>query len=108
MHSKTPVYDAILAKLAPLNASWLDLQNESHRHGGYVAGKESHFKLTVVSPEFTNLPKIARHQKVYALLTPLLTAQGGSIHALALHLYSLDEWTGVSPDSPDCAGKNHS
>lgn len=106
MQSSPPVYDEILAKLTPLNALWLDLQNESHNHGGYVQGKESHFKLTVVSQEFANVSKIARHQRVYALLAPLLKAQGGSIHALALHLYDPDEWTGIIPQSPDCAGKN--
>lgn len=106
MQSSTPIYDEILARLAPLNAVWLDLQNESHNHGGYVVGKESHFKLGLVSQEFMGLSKIARHQRVYALLAPLLTTQGGSVHALALHLYSPEEWSGIVPKSPDCAGKN--
>lgn len=101
-------YDAILACLEPLGASHVALENESHAHAGYFDGKESHFKLTIVSDVFANLRLVARHQKIYALVQPLLTANGGTVHALAIHAYTPDEWAtlGASPDSPTCAGQN--
>ena len=75
-------------------------------HAGYFEGKESHFKLTIVSEAFTGKRLVARHQLIYELVTELLTAQGGSVHALAIHAYTPQEWQGQSPDSPLCAGQN--
>lgn len=101
-------YNDILARLDTLKPSHLALENESHAHAGYFDGKESHFKLTIVSDVFANLRLVARHQKIYALVQPLLTANGGTVHALAIHAYTPDEWAtlGASPDSPNCAGQN--
>ena len=80
----------------------LQLENESHLHSG--PAQESHFKLTVVSGEFGSLSRVKRHQRVYGILAEELD---GPVHALALHLYSPDEWaqqgTAV-PDSPNCRG----
>lgn len=77
------------------------VQNESHMHGGPAT--ESHFKVTLVSSEFENLPAVRRHQRVYSLLADELS---GGVHALALHLYTPGEWQsqGRAPDSPDCRG----
>lgn len=82
--------------------TYLALENESHRHSGPAT--ESHFKLTVVSPKFAGLSPVKRHQAVYGVLTEAL--QNG-VHALALHLYTPEEWAtsgGAAPDSPDCRG----
>lgn len=87
-----------LQVLAPIH---LEILNESSGHGGYFPGKESHFKATIVSPAFTGLRLVQRHQKIYALLGDLLSP--GKIHALAIHAYTPDEWTGERPDSPNCA-----
>lgn len=91
-----------------LTPSHLTLENESHQHAGYVDGKESHFKLTIVSEKFTNQRLIARHQQIYAIAHDFLTVNGGGIHALAIHAYTLNEWQDCrhSPVSPNCAGKN--
>lgn len=101
-------YDQLLQRLTALNPTFIALENESHNHHGYFEGKESHFKLTIVSTDFDGLRQVARHQKIYALATPLMTAQGGTIHALAIHAYTPAEWeqAGVSPNSPNCAGQN--
>jgi BolA protein len=78
----------------------LEVLNESHMHS---AGQDTHFKLVVVSPAFAGLRPVARHQKVYALLADEM-ARG--LHALALHLYTPEEWadTGSAPESPACRG----
>lgn len=81
--------------------SHLEVLNESHNHSG--PGGETHFKVVLVTPAFTGLRSVARHQKVYALVQPEM--QRG-LHAIALHTYTPDEWvaTGAAPDSPACRG----
>ena len=93
------IYSKIGEKLTP---SVLKVENESHMHGG--PARDSHFKVTVVSEYFTDLSRVKRHQYVYKLLTEELNT---GVHALALHLYSQQEWEERhhnSPDSPDCLG----
>ena len=88
-------------QLSQLEPTHLEIENESSGHGGYFPGKESHFKATIVSTHFAGLRLVQRHQKVYGLLDDLLSP--GKIHALAIHAYTPEEWTGTRPDSPACA-----
>ncbi|MCD6059765.1 MAG: hypothetical protein K0S16_76 [Moraxellaceae bacterium] len=78
----------------------LEVLNESHNHS---AGQDTHFKLVVVSPAFAGLRAVARHQKIYALLADEMSR---GLHALALHLYTPEEWAdaGAAPESPACRG----
>ena len=79
----------------------LEVEDESHRHH-VPEGSESHFKITLVSAKFANLPRIARHRLINALLKPEFE-QG--LHALSMHLYTLDEWTAKGKtvlESPKC------
>lgn len=87
--------------LQSLSPTVLQLVNESQGHGGYYPGKESHFKLTIVSTVFAGLRPVQRHQKIYAAVGDLIAPE--RIHALAIHAYTPEEWTGQSPNSPDCA-----
>lgn len=84
----------------------LELHNESHKHAGPAT--ESHFKLVLVSAAFRGLSRVRRHQAVYAALQGEMQSGGqGSVHALALHLHTPEEWQDIEvPDSPLCAGKN--
>ena len=97
------VQDTIQAKLSEvLQPSMLEVANESHMHGGPAT--ESHFNITAVSTTFTDLSLVRRHQVVYKLLHLELA---GGVHALAMHLYTEQEWEqrqGSSPTSPDCRG----
>ena len=93
----------LMAHLQPLNPTHLTILNESEGHGGYYPGKESHFKVVIVSEVFNSLRLVQRHQKVYAQVNHLLAAGGGDIHALAIHAYTPSEWTGEVPQSPNCA-----
>lgn len=88
-------------RLQALQPLVLVVDNESHGHGGYFPGKESHFKVTVVSAAFDGVRLVQRHQKIYALAGDLLSV--GKIHALAIHAYAPNEWTGEAPASPQCA-----
>lgn len=93
----------LVERLQGLEPSLLVVDNESRGHGGYFEGKESHFKVTIVSTAFEGLRAVQRHQKIYTLAAELLSANGGTIHALAIHAYTPTEWTGQAPDSPACA-----
>lgn len=108
-HSPTPTAAAVHDALQSLQPQHIDLINESMDHAGYFEGKESHFKLTIVSNDFSGKRLVARHQMVYTLVSELLTSQGGNIHALAIHAYTPEEWQaqGMSPQSPQCAGQNN-
>jgi BolA protein len=88
-------------RLESLSPSMLVITNESQNHGGYFEGKESHFKVDIVSEVFVGLRSVQRHQKVYAAVDDLLAPS--KIHALAIHAFSADEWKGQSVDSPQCA-----
>lgn len=98
---------ALHAAMAALSPVYLTLENESHMHAGYFEGKESHFKLVIVSAAFEGIRLAARHQKVYVAAAPYLTANGGTVHALAIHAYTPDEWASMqdAPDSPLCASR---
>ncbi|MEX0618487.1 MAG: BolA/IbaG family iron-sulfur metabolism protein [Pseudohongiellaceae bacterium] len=88
------------------NPQHLVVENESHRHSGPAT--DSHFKLTVVAAGFDGQGLVKRHQQVYQLLGDELA---GGVHALALHLYSPQEWTAkneTAPLSPDCRGGSKS
>ncbi|EPF69931.1 BolA family protein [Acinetobacter rudis] len=88
-------------QLQGLQPEYLEIINESAGHGGYFPGKESHFKVIIVSSIFAGLRLVQRHQKVYAAATGLVAP--GQIHALAIHAYEPSEWQGQAPASPLCA-----
>lgn len=81
----------------------LEVVNESHQHS-VPANSETHFKVVLVSEHFSDRRKVARHQRVYAVLADLLA---GPVHALALHTYTPAEWQArqaQAPASPACLG----
>lgn len=95
------VEQIMIGKLAELKPLELQLLNESHMHAGPAT--DSHFKLVMVSDAFDGKRAVARHQMVYALLAEELKSP---VHALALHLYSPQEWAANQsvPASPNCQG----
>ncbi|MFP8968372.1 BolA family protein [Pokkaliibacter sp. CJK22405] len=85
-----------------LKPEYLVIDNESHMHSGPAT--ESHYKVTLVSNLFEGKGRVARHQAAYAAVAELMQ---NPIHALALHLYTPEEWVAkgqASPDSPTCRG----
>jgi len=80
----------------------LAVENESHMHN-VAPGSESHFKVTLVSEDFSELMLIKRHR----LVMKTLQQEMQKIHALALHTMTPDEWSlrvGKVADSPHCLG----
>ena len=82
--------------------SYFILENESHMHSG--GEPESHFKMILVSNDFEGMVKVKRHQSVYRVLSELMP----EFHALALHLYTEDEWQRLAhtPESSYCGGEH--
>ncbi|MBN7796314.1 BolA family protein [Parahaliea mediterranea] len=88
---------------AALQPAHLEVVNESHMHS-VPPNSETHFRVVAVSDSFDGERKVARHQRIYQLLAAQMQ---GPVHALALHLYTPDEWRArdeQSRQSPDCLG----
>jgi len=86
-----------------IDCIYLQVENESFRHAVPV-NSETHFKITVVSEQFTGKLLIARHRLINTLLAEQLA---GPVHALAMHTYTPQQWdlkNNVSPVSADCMG----
>jgi len=97
--------DRIIEALNELSPQYLDVINESDNHAG-PPGRESHFRIRIVSEAFEGARLVNRHRKVNALLKGFMVP--GGVHALALETYTADEWTkrgGTGLESPDCEGK---
>ncbi|PPI87704.1 BolA family transcriptional regulator [Candidatus Pantoea edessiphila] len=79
----------------------LEVHDESYRHN-VPAGSESHFKIIIVSNHFKGQRFLIRHRAIYSELASDIL---GNIHALALHTYTLKEWSVLQyavPNSPCC------
>jgi len=98
------VQGIIEKKLAEqIDCLFLEVENESFRHAVPV-NSETHFKVTVVSEQFTGKLLIARHRLINQLLAEQLA---GPVHALALHTYTPEQWQQkghIAPLSADCMG----
>ena len=82
---------------------FIEVENESHQHN-VPPDSETHFRVVLVSEQFTGSTRVARHQQVYAALSAQMQ---GPVHALALHTYAPEEWKlreQATPDSPECLG----
>lgn len=98
------IQSVIESKLANgINALHMEVINESNNHN-VPAGSESHFKVVLVSEDFSGKALLARHRMINKILEEELQ---GIIHALALHTYTESEWHdayGTAPMSPPCLG----
>ncbi len=67
------------------------VEDDSHRHAHHAGGRpegETHFNVTLVSPTFDGLSRVARHRAVHEVLAEELAA---TVHALALSLHAPGE-----------------
>ena len=80
----------------------LFLENESFMHN-VPLNSETHFKLIIVSNDFTDLTNVKRHQCIYKALNDTMTR----IHALSIQAFTLDEYlkNPIILKSPDCSNK---
>ena len=85
------VMQAIEEKLAALQPGLVELVDESHLHAGHAGAKGGggHYRLTIVSPQFSGKNTVARHRMIYAALGPMMQQQ---IHALAIRALAPEEF----------------
>ena len=84
---------------------FLEILNESDNHAG-PPGRESHFRVRIVSDAFEGKNLVARHRAVNGALASQLAP--GGVHALAIEAWTPAQWEargGQGNASPDCAGK---
>jgi BolA family transcriptional regulator, general stress-responsive regulator len=63
----------------------LTVEDESHRHEGHRAhrpGKQTHFRVYIVSDAFKGKKRIERHRMINQILSAELASE---VHALAIH-----------------------
>jgi len=84
------VAELIRSKLSRLTPESLDIVDESARHAGHegARGGGGHYRLTIVSPQFSGKPTQARHRMVYEALGPMMKKE---IHALSIQAYAPGE-----------------
>lgn len=61
-----------------------------------VEGDGRHFYATIVSTAFEGLPRVRRHQQVYAVLGERMREE---IHALSMKTLTPTEWAALSGDA---------
>ncbi|MBI5910638.1 MAG: BolA family transcriptional regulator [Betaproteobacteria bacterium] len=86
---------SIEQKLTALEPSRLELADDSALHAGHEGAKGGggHYRLTIVSQQFSGKNTVARHRMIYAALGPMMQRQ---IHALAIRAYTPDEAETIS------------
>lgn len=98
----TNIPEQIKKLLLPLNATLVNISDESHMHAGHKPNNEltitketkgTHIRALIVSDEFDGMSRVKRHQKIYQLLSPLMD---NPIHALALKIFTPNEHQNLS------------
>jgi BolA family transcriptional regulator, general stress-responsive regulator len=86
---------SIEQRLAALEPSRLELADDSALHAGHEGAKGGggHYRLTIVSRQFSGKNTVARHRMIYAALGTMMQQQ---IHALAIRAYAPDEAETIS------------
>jgi BolA protein len=80
------ITEEIKHKLQSLEPTFIELEDESSLHAGHRGNNGGgHFKLTITSPRFNELPPVARHRLVYEALNELIPHK---IHALSIRAQS--------------------
>ena len=90
---------------AAFDLSHVEVLDESagHRSG---PGAESHFRVVLISEDFSGKTLLQRHRAVNACLKEELD---DGVHALALNTYTPEEWQAreeLARASPPCAGSS--
>jgi BolA protein len=89
-----------------LTPTFLELENESHKHGSGPGG-ESHFKVLVVSSQFDGKSLLERHRLVNDAVKDGST--NIPVHALSISAKTVAQWEAAGGklqmhSTPNCAG----
>ena len=76
-------------RLAALNPSHINIEDEGHLHIGHAGAKSGgHFKLNIISEVFKDQSIIDRHKIIYRCLNDLMNTE---IHAISIKAKHKDE-----------------
>lgn len=80
----------------------LEVEDESHMHAS-GRGRESHFRVVIVSPTFEGVSRVDRHRRVNGAVRDVFD---DGLHALSIHAMTDPEYRarGEALASPPCAG----
>lgn len=83
MDTAGPTAERMRASLAALEPLAIDIVDDSAKHAGHAGAQSGggHYRLSIVSPQFTGKTTVARHRLVYAALGAMMQRE---IHALAI------------------------
>lgn len=86
----SPIESLLRERLANLNPLQLEILDDSALHAGHAgaASGGGHYRLFIVSAEFTGKSTIARHRLIYNALDELMRSK---IHALSIESLAPDE-----------------
>ncbi len=91
MDNTVEVIDQILKE--KLNASHVDILDESHLHRGHkAAGGGGHYSVIVVSSKFENVNLVDQRRLVYSALDDQINGQPKAIHALQIKTLTPGQW----------------
>jgi len=94
------IQDQISLKItSSFNPLALEIENESDNHSG-PKGRESHFKVLIISDQFKDKSRVERQREVMDLLSDELNT---SVHALSLRLLTSEEAHKRGFQTPDCS-----
>ena len=82
--------EMIRERLAPLRPERLEIEDESARHAGHEGAKSGggHYRLTIVSEQFSGKSSLARHRMIHDLLGEMMQKE---IHAISIKAYTPGE-----------------
>lgn len=103
-HVNNPVQTSIIKKLSEsFKPVHIDVINESFKHN-VPKGAETHFKVVIVSENFSGKSLIDRHRQVNSVLSEELT---GPVHALSIQAKTPEQWEKSGhkvASTPPCLG----
>ncbi len=70
----------------------IQIVDDSASHAGHAGGREhggGHYQVLIVSPKFTDVNTVKRHQLVYQALDSMMKTE---IHALSIQALTPDEF----------------
>ncbi|HUG99713.1 MAG TPA: BolA family protein [Gammaproteobacteria bacterium] len=76
--------------LDALEPELLEIEDESDLHAGHAGARDGrgHFRVTIVSAAFENVPRLQRHMLVYEAVGALMKSD---IHALSIQAFAPGE-----------------
>lgn len=82
--------DRIRERLAALQPTLLELEDDSHLHAGHAGARAGggHYRLHIVSSQFAGKNTVARHRMIYSALGEMMTHE---IHALNIRAVTPEE-----------------